>query len=339
MEIKQEKLNEFTMKINILAIEKYLPGNRISSETLDTIVNGVKGRIEKNTGVKYRHHVANNESVADMGTHALKKALEQCSLTTSDIDLLLFCGASFDYPVPHTSVLIKKQLTKKDDFPCFDINSTCLSFLNAIDVAHLYLQSKKYKRIAIVCSEIASKALTPTDEKVFGLFGDAAVALIIEANDQKGYNPIFSHFKNDPTGALYAYVPIGGAINRGQNSSPNDPGYYFKMNGKSMIKLVETHIDGFVKSIEEETNYSIKDFDHIITHQASKYGGAMFKKRFSPKEDSMIETLYEYGNCISASIPLGLEKLINEKNVKSPQKVLLIGTGAGLSFGAIVLNF
>ena len=328
------------MRINLLAIEKYLPKNRVSSETLDRIANGSPGRIEKNTAVKFRHHASANESIAEMGALALKSALRKAGLEPKDLDLLICAGGSFDYPIPHNSVLVKAKLTDdKVNFPCFDIDSTCLSFLNALDVAHLYLQAGRYKRIAIVCSEISSIALTPKDEKVFGLFGDAAVATVLELSEGNGYSPLYVKFSNYPSGALYAQIPIGGAMERGFQAKQGDSGYYFKMDGKNLIRLTMKHMDNFVQEMEEEVNQKITSFDHFITHQASKFGNAYFKSNFKVDSSKIIETLSVYGNCISASIPLGLENLVNSGTKLENKSVLLLGSGAGLSLGAMVLKF
>lgn len=328
------------MKINILAIEKYLPKKIVSSEFLDELSNGIKGRIEKNTGVKSRYHISDQESVCEMGVLALQKALKKSNLKPEDIDLLLFSGASFDYPIPHNSVIIKSKITNDDvDFPCFDIDSTCLSFLNALDIAHLYLDANRYKRIAIVCSEVASKALSLRDEKVFGLFGDAAVAIIIEKSEKIGYNIKYTNFNNYPSGAMFAHVPIGGVINRGIKSPITDLGYYFKMEGKKLIRLTIQQLDYFILKMEQNIQQKINDFDYIITHQTSKYGNEYFSKKYNLNSNQVIETLSYYGNCISASIPLGLEKLINSDLKIRKKSILLLGTGAGLSLGAIVLEF
>ncbi len=328
------------MKINILAIEKYLPENIVSSASLDELANGINGRIEKNTGVSFRHHITNQESVCEMGAFALQKALDKSNLKAENIDMLIFSGASFDYPIPHNSVIIKSKITNdKVDFPCIDIDSTCLSFLNALDIAHLYLQADRYKRIAIVCSEVASKALSPHDEKVFGLFGDAAVAIIIESSNQLGYIARYTNFTNYPSGAMFAHVPIGGAINRGINISPTDFGYYFKMDGKKLIRLTIGHLDSFITKLEQSIQYKITDFDYIIAHQTSKFGNNYLKLKYKLDSEKVIETLPFYGNCISASIPLGLEKLMNCGSTISNKKILMMGSGAGLSIGAIVLEF
>ncbi len=328
------------MKINILAIEKYLPGIAIASEKLDVIAQGKIGRIEKNTGVQYRYHVAKNENVCDMGAKVLKQTLLKANLQAKDLDLLIFAGASFDYPVPHNSVIIKSKITDdKVNFPCLDIDTTCLSFLNALDVAHLYLQSKRYKRIAIVCSEIASKCLTPANEKVFGLFGDAAVSMILESSQTIGYTPIYTHFENYPSGALHAHVPLGGVVNRGHENTALDAGYYFNMDGKNLIRLTTKHINQFVAKMENDIAVKIGNLDKIITHQTSKYGNEFFLRNFNLKSDKVVETLSFYGNCISASIPLGLEHFINNNTALNNKKILLLGTGAGLTLGSMVLEF
>lgn len=328
------------MKIKIRSIEKYLPENRIDSATLDKNCNGRLGRIEKNTGVAFRHHANSKESVCEMGATALKRALKTANLEPKDLDLLISCSASFDYPVPHNSVMIKAKIT--DDsvkFNCFDVDSTCLSFLSALEIAHLYLQSGKHKRIALVCSEIASDALTPKNEKVYGLFGDAAVAMIIESSDFDGYEPIYSDFENYTSGAFYANVKIGGLINRGLNENSSNDGYYFDMDGKNLIRLTQKHIDGFSRKLENAIGKKVNALDYFVTHQTSRFGNEFFVRNFKVDPSKTIETLDKYGNCISASIPLGLEELINSDRDLRNKKVLLLGTGAGLTLGCMVLNF
>jgi 3-oxoacyl-[acyl-carrier-protein] synthase III len=328
------------MKIKIRAIEKYLPKKSISSETLDHLTNGVKGRIEKNTGVKMRHHISEQETVCEMGATALKSALSKAKMDVSEIDLLIFSGASFDYPVPHNSAIIKSKITNdKVNFPCFDVDSTCLSFINALDIANLYMQAGRYKRIAIVCSEVASVALTPRDEKVFGLFGDAAVACIIEPSESEGFEPKYVDFTNFPSGAMLANVGVGGIVNRGVNTPGTDMGYYFKMDGKNLIRLTIKNLDSFVEKMEKSVNIKIKEFDCIITHQTSKYGNTYFLNQFKLDPRKVVETLSIYGNCISASIPLGLEQFVNNTESLENKNILLLGSAAGVSLGQMVLSF
>lgn len=328
------------MSITIKAIAKQLPMNRYHSTELDDLAKVRRGSIEKHTGVSFRYHVSDNETVCSLGAAALMKALKVADLDVASIDLLIFSGASFDYPIPHNAAIIKSMVADDTvNFHCIDINATCLSFLNALDIANLYLESNRYKRIAIVCSEIASKALTHKEAMVFGLFGDAAVALILEQSTEGGYQQVYSDFINYPSGSLLAHVPIGGVVNRGFQADESDLGYYFKMNGKGLFRLTTRYIDEFLAKIEKQLAIKLKDFHQIIPHQTSKMGNQFFLNHFKLSPNQVVETLGVYGNCISASIPLGLEKYCNELKQPGQEKILLFGSGAGVSLGAMVLQF
>jgi len=318
------------MSIIIKAIAKQLPVNRYHSTELDDLAKVRRGNIEKHTGVSFRHHVSDNETVCSLGAAALMKALKVADLDVASIDLL----------IPHNAAIIKSMVADDTvNFHCIDINATCLSFLNALDIANLYLETNRYKRIAIVCSEIASKALTHKEAMVFGLFGDAAVALILDQSTESGYQQVYSDFINYPSGSLLAHVPIGGAVNRGFQADESDLGYYFKMNGKGLFRLTTRYIDEFLAKIEKQLAIKLKDFHQIIPHQTSKMGNQFFLNHFKLRQNKVIETLNEYGNCISASIALGLEKYCNELKQPGQEKILLFGSGAGVSLGAMVLQF
>ena len=331
------------MKFNIRSIEKHLPGKSVLSTTLDEICQGRPHRIEKNTGVHHRYHVAEGETVCTMAVSALKSALAAANLEPKDLDLLISCGASYDYPVPHNSVVIKSKITDDSvNFNCIDVDSTCLSFLSAWDIAHLYIQSGRANRVALVCAEIASCALSPSDEKVFGLFGDAAVSMVIEragmGTDRYVYEVENTLFENYPSGAMLAHVPLGGGVNRGRGASANDPGYQFNMDGKNLIRLTQKHLNDFVSKMESVTGRAIQQYDYHVTHQTSRYGNEFYQRNFNLPQEKLVETLHNHGNCIAASIPMGLEKLLKSGAKITDKSVLVLGTGAGLTLGGMSIR-
>lgn len=327
------------MKIIVKAISTYFPGEQISSAELDVRCGLKVGYIEKNTGVKFRYHANKNETLAHIAAQALHKALEKSGLKPSDIDLLLFTGASFDRPIPHNACLIKAQITDdRNPFPCFDIDSTCLSFVNGLDVAHLYIQSGRYNRIALVSAEIPSGCLNIKDPGTYGLFGDAAVAVIIEKGND--YAPLPGMFLTYPSGAELAGIKYGGVEDRALEKDISDPNFFFKMEGRPMIQLSKKHLHHFIERLETQAHIPLQKMDYIFPHQSSKYGNMYFMEQYALQEKQVINTLEEYGNCISASIPLGLERVLNAPNVELRNKnMLLIGTAAGFSLGGMVLKF
>ncbi len=328
------------MSFTIKSIAKYLPANIIGSETLDRETGMRAGWTEKTTGVRQRHRAAVGETVSSMGARALVAALNKAGLTHQHLDLLIYAGGSFDYPLPHNSAVIKSMIS--DDtatFNCMDVDTACLSFIQALDIAQLYLDSGRYARIAIVCSEMPSVVIHPSDPKVYGLFGDAAVAVILEKSvPGNELRVLYTDFENYSSGAMLAAVHAGGAVKRNKREGEHDPDWYFRMDGRKLVSLATKHLGGFIGKMERKTSIAIGDIDHIIPHQPSKIGNDLFARKYRISPARMVNTLPMYGNCVSASIALGMEEVINRGDTLAGKTMLLVGTGAGFTFGAMLLR-
>jgi 3-oxoacyl-[acyl-carrier-protein] synthase-3 len=272
-----------------------------------------------------------------MAAAALTLALDSAGITHHDLDLLIYAGSCHDYPVPHNSVIIKSMIS--DDsatFNCLDIDTTCLSFIQALDIASLYLHSGRHSRVAVVTSEMPSVALSASDPKVYGLFGDAAAAVILDR--VAGTSVPYSNFENYPSGAYWALVPTGGVHDRGRGYPANHAGYTFKMEGRKLMKLGCMVLGDFIEKMEAATEMSIQDIDYIVPHQASKIATEFLIKKCNIDRRKVISTLPIYGNCISTSVALGLEQVINENKPPPGKTILLIGSGAGLTLGCMLLK-
>ena len=323
--------------MHLKAIAKYLPGPPISSAEIEQRLGWPVGWIEQNSGVLTRHHAGPEDSVTGMGAVALQAALTRAEWGPGELDLLLFAAASYDYPIPHTACLLKAELGwEAYDFPAFDVDATCLSFLNACEIAAAFIESGRYRRVAIVTSELSSRSLDPADRKTYSLFGDGAVAALLEPGNRD--RPTGTYFVNHAAGAKLAWVPAGGNATLANRSQTPDEDYYFNMQGRHLLKLTFEHIGAFIEGVEAKMGRSIKTFAKIIPHQASRLGMEMFLKRFGLDPAQVQLNLHRYGNCIAASIPLGLCDLVNETGIESGSEVILMGTAAGLSMGAVTLE-
>jgi 3-oxoacyl-[acyl-carrier-protein] synthase-3 len=98
-------------------------------------------------------------------------------------------------------------------------------------------------------------------------------------------------------------------------------------------------LDDFLSVLAQKTGQALLQYDFIVPHQASKFGNEYFIQRYGLSEERVINTLSDYGNCVSASIPLGIFELYQQGKLQAGKDVLLIGTAAGLSIGALRLKF
>ena len=115
--------------------------------------------------------------------------------------------------------------------------------------------------------------------------------------------------------------------------------FFFQMNGRQLITMTLRYLDDFLVNLEQQTTQTLQHYDYIVPHQASKFGNEYFMQRYGLSDDQVVNTLSAYGNCVSASIPLGLYELYAQNKLQSGKDVLLIGTAAGLSIGALRLKF
>jgi 3-oxoacyl-[acyl-carrier-protein] synthase-3 len=328
------------MKIHLKACTRILPGRCIASEELEQQRGLPPGWAIKNTGVAHRYWADAADNISSISAAALRAALLEAGLSSKNLDLLLYAGGSYDHPIPYNACLIKQALGEEQaDFPCFDIDGTCLSFLHALDVAHLYLQHRGMQRVAIVCTELSSRALNPADPKTYTLFGDAAVALILEASVEQGYEPSPAYFINQAEGAQLALVPTGGSKRRGLEPDTDPASFFFQMNGRQLLALTLRHLDDFLNELQKRTGRALPDYTYIVPHQASKIGNVFFMQQYGLQEQQVINTLSRYGNCVAASIPLGLYELHQSGRLRAGQEVLLIGTAAGVSMGGMSLRW
>ena len=275
-----------------------------------------------------------------MGAEALKMALKNSNYSLSDIDLIISAGSSYDYPVPHQAPLIKKEINiSENNIPAISVNSTCLSFVTALDIASSLLDNVRYKRIAIISSEITKNTLNPKDFETFTLFGDGAAAAIIEyCKDKQSYLLAADMVTYEAEAESTIVKGLGNAFH--PKFFPWDEELFsFKMNGKGLIKITSKYLKPFLQNLFKKAKIDFLKIDWIVPHQASKLGLTLLKKQFPFFANKIVSNLETHGNCIAASIPMALHDAIQDGRIKRGNAVLLIGTSAGYSIGGMILKY
>ena len=325
--------------IKIVGLGKYLP-QEVSSTDLEQKYGLPQGWSEKYSGVKSRHHIT-FETNGYMGAKAIEQALEKCQMELKDIDMLISASASFDYPLPSQSSIIKSEL--KDgmivNIPALDVDSSCLSFVSAFEIASSLLDGKKYKNIIIVSSEIASTGINHSNWETLTLFGDGAVAAILQFDPNSDSAYIKSTMQTYSEG-VYDSTFKGGGMKLFFKYNPYDPEIHsFAMNGRKLLRLAKTHLPDFIDAFFEDLPIGMEETDVIIPHQASKLGVSILSNLYKVKEDQVLGNLATCGNCIAASIPLVLFDAVESGTIKRGDICFIIGTAAGFSIGGLLLKF
>ena len=96
-------------------------------------------------------------------------------------------------------------------------------------------------------------------------------------------------------------------------------------------------IPKMMKEFLENNNMKISDIDIVVPHQASVAMPLVMEKLGVPK-GKYIDEVKEFGNMVSASVPMTLAHALEKQKIKNGDIILLIGTAAGLTTNIMLIK-
>lgn len=327
--------------VKILGTGKYLPARRIYSDEMDRRLGTPDGWTLRKTDVRVRHF-ADGETASAMGAAAAEEALKDAGLKLSDIDCLVCTSGTAEQPIPSTGSLIQKAMGGEDSgIPSFDVNSTCLSFLTGFDLLSYLVEAGRYERVLLVSTEIASVGLNWNHKESGALFGDGAAAVVIgRSAEEEDSRIICSRMETYSKGARYSEIRGGGTrIHPREHGPGREEDFLFHMDGKAIFKMAAKLLPSFVDKLLRPAGLSMADIQHVIPHQGSAMAMRLITSRLGISQEQLVYITPNHGNTIAASIPMGLHEAAVQGRMKRGDRVLLLGTSAGLSLGGMVLVY
>ncbi len=324
-------------KAVIAGTGRALPSKLVRSEAFDAKFGQAPGTLEQKTGVASRF-VCDAESQIDLAAAACRAAMADARCTADNVELII-CASAVPYQtIPGTAPRVMAELGIADGQGAgFDVNSTCLSFLNATNIAAHMVTSGQYTRVLVVSSEIASRALPwDTDPETAALFGDGAAAAVIEAGPKQdqGLGPML--MRTYPS-AYEASALKAGGTRLDYHNAPDvfAEGAHFTMDGGVLFRLTAKHFGRFVEEVLERYSWSRQDVACVIPHQASPAALEHMIRHTGFDKHRVVNIAQSHGNQIAASIPFALDVARKEHRIAPGHKVLMLGTSAGVSFGGL----
>jgi 3-oxoacyl-[acyl-carrier-protein] synthase III len=318
----------------------YLPSRRVTNAELEAELDISADWIERVTGVYERRYVT-SETTVSMGAAASCMALEAAGLNVHDLDAIICASTAPQQAIPCTAAFLQRELhAPVGKSACFDINATCLSFLFALHMAVHLVAAEAYHAILICSSEYVSRSLNPRERESIALFGDAAAACVV-TRSKPGEASAFwhAHFETYSGSAQLTEILGGGTLHL-----PNDPTTtpemnMFHMDGPGVFKQATVLGGPFLDRFFSTLGWERAQVDALIPHQTSRHGIEHFTRRLGFRKEQMVINLPVRGNCVSASIPLALAEAVHEGRIQRGDNIVLAGTGAGLTLGAMAFSF
>ncbi len=330
--------------VKIVATGKYLPKQKVTAQQLADKLDISPHWIARKSGVMTRYFVT-DETASYMGAIAAQQALTAAQLTLADIDCIICANAVAQQAIPCTAALVQQHLQHLQPplglpvpIPAFDINATCLSFIAALDTLSYLIQAGRYHRILIVSSDIASIAMDWSNHESCTLFGDGAAAAIIEKSSDTAAI-LASRLETYSSGAALAQCLGGGNKHHPQEHPAHPERFVFQMQGQAIYRMATKILPGFVQRLFEPVGFTMSDMKMVIPHQASLMAMRLLRKQLHIPEQALMVIAHDHGNTVAASIPMALHEAIQQRRIQRGDRILLLGTAAGFSAGAMVLEY
>ncbi len=305
------------MGIKIIACTVAKAKNVIKNSDFEKSLDTSDEWIVSRTGIKQRMFITHNQSCESLAIESASAAIEKSGLNKNDIKVCIVATFTPDCNMPSVAYSVANQLSLSEDTICFDINAACTGFVTALNTAYRLLEETQDKYALVIGSEVISKFLDMTDRTTAVLFGDGAGAAIIKRE----------------SGLKHAYVQ-GFVPDENRVLCIDKTLNYISMNGKAVFRFATEKMAHAINEILIRNNLTIEDIHMIIPHQANKRIIDFAQKKLNISADKFFMNLDKYGNTSAASIPIAL----SEASIENGKKVICVGFGAGLSYGAVLVN-
>ncbi|HVX26654.1 MAG TPA: ketoacyl-ACP synthase III [Parafilimonas sp.] len=302
--------------VGIKEISSYIPSKRVSNierkETFSTDEDFILNKIGiVNVAVK-----ENNENTSDLAIKAFRNLEKKIAINKEEIEVALLVTQNPDSNIPHTSAIIHGALDFPESCACFDISLGCSGFVYGLSIIKSFMESNRMKKGLLFTCDPYSKIIDPADKNTALLFGDAATV---------------TYLTEDPAYTIGNFT--FGTIGK-ESSNLTCTNNVLSMNGRGIFNFAAKYIPVDLKNLLQKNHLEIKDINKFIFHQGSKYIVDTLIKRTSIDASKVIFDIADYGNTVSSSIPIILEKILHNTNDKY---ILISGFGVGLSWSSNVL--
>jgi 3-oxoacyl-[acyl-carrier-protein] synthase-3 len=322
---------------SISGVGSYVPSRIITNADLEEIVDTTDEWITSRTGIKARRVAGADEFTSDLAAHAATRAMKKAGVKAEQIDLIIVATITPDMPFPSTACLVQRKIGA-NRAAAFDIEAACSGFIYALEIGQQFIMSRTYNTVLVIGAEKLSSIVDWTDRNTCVLFGDGAGAAILQ-NRPNSHGLLTACMGADGNKADLLSMPGGGSRCPASTESVAAGLHYLRMDGKETFRnAVQAMNTAAVESLRR-CELDISQIKCIIPHQANRRIIDAVSERLGARPEQVFINLDRYGNTSAASVAIALDEAVELRNIQRGDLILLIVFGAGLTWGAAVIEW
>ncbi len=321
--------------VQVLGTGAYVPTTIVRNEDLTELGCDADWIIQR-TGIRERRRAAPDEASSDLAYKAAVRCLDNAGVEGRDVDLILVATMTPDTFTPSVACTIQRPL--ETVAPAMDINAACSGFVYALVTGMQFVKTGCSRRVLVIGSDIMSRIIDPADKKTYPLFGDGAGAVLLGSGSGDQGLLSFSLGSEGDLGELLS-VPGGGSRKPLTPEGLEQGLQYIRMDGRAVFKWAVRMVNDIASDVVRHAELTMDEIDLVVMHQANLRIIDAAVEGLGVDRSKVLVNLDRYGNTTAASVPLVLDEAAVAGRLNRGDHVLLMGFGAGLTWGAGVLRY
>ena len=316
----------------------FAPEKILTNADLAKRVNTSDEWITARTGIKVRHITTDSETTAYLATEAAKKALVMANLDPAELEIIIVATITPEMVFPSTASFVQRALDARKAW-VFDLAAACSGFVYGLAIVQQFLENDRFKNALVIGAETLSKITNWDDRTSCILFGDGAGAVVLERSKDKNKGIIYSTMYSDGNCWEALNCQAYGSRYPAAKELADPKKIYMEIKGREVYQQAVRRIVETITQCLQQCNLTIDDIAMVISHQMNARIIESAAKRLNLPSEKVFLNIAEYGNTSAASVPIAFDGCFRQGKIKSGDIVIFVAFGAGLTWGANVIQF
>jgi 3-oxoacyl-[acyl-carrier-protein] synthase III len=316
----------------------FAPSKLLTNDDLARLVETSDDWITTRTGIKTRHITSDGETTSYLATEAAKRALEYAGLQAADLDLIITATITPEMVFPSTACFVQRALGASKAW-VFDLAAACSGFVYALHIVQQFMENGRIDNALVIGAETLTKITNWKDRTSCILFGDGAGAVILQRRTEGSRGIIYSTSGAD--GTMWESLCCQAYGSRHPSSRPlSDPSLAFmQIKGREVYQQAVRRIVDSVHECLDHCGLTLNDIKMLISHQMNARIIESAAKRLELPDEKVFVNISKFGNTSAASVPIAFDECVRTGKVKKGDILIFVAFGAGLTWGANVVEF
>ncbi|MDR1965240.1 MAG: beta-ketoacyl-ACP synthase 3 [Synergistaceae bacterium] len=323
--------------VGVLGAGMYVPEKILTNSDLEKMVDTSDEWIVERSGIRERHIMADGESNASMASSASIAALRDAGVSPECVSMVIVGTNSPDTLLPGVGPTVQ-DLIGAHMAGGMDIQAGCAGSLYGMAAAAGGIASGMWGNVVVVGSEAMSRIVDWTHRSTCVLFGDGAGACVMGPWRPGALRLTHADLVADGAYRGLITLPAGLAAEPASEDTVRERRHFVKMDGAEVFKFVNRKIPAYLENFCDSCGITTTCVDRWIFHQANIRILEGISRRMGIPMEKFVINVDRYGNTSAASIMIGMCEARSDGRIGPGQRTLMCSFGAGMAYGALLLE-